>query len=352
MNQTLNLKDLSRWIFFFLLFGMFIFINIPFFMPFLLAGIFALGLEDFINKFRAKTKLNRGFCIFLTLVSGFLIFLAPVSLAIYRGIVYFSQMKTVDPDKLMGQTKNLKDLLISNLQRVSEWTGLDLANPAQTTIEKVTQKIGEILLKASTDFFSQLPAILLGLLVFIIFLSIFLSKSQKIKEFVLRFTVLEKKFSESIIKISKESCSVTLFSTLVIGVIQAFIIGIGSLIFNEGDFWLVLAVTFFVAFIPVIGAAPVGFFLSLLAFIGGRTGSGIGMAVFATIAGTIDNFLKPLLVGKEHKLSPVIGFTSVLGAIIMIGLPGLLIGPVVMNLFAGTSALLFENKEKIYTVYP
>lgn len=338
-NQTT-----TRSVLFIILLSIFIYINLPFAMPIILAGIFALGLEDFIRKFNEVTSFKRSWCIFLTLFAGFILFWTPLSLAVYRVIIYFTQQQTMDPDKLLGQASHIKNLIISNLQKISEWTGYDVATPAQTAIEKILRRAGEILLKASTEFLTQLPSILLGTLVFAVLVFVFLLKSSRIKEFVMRYSFLDEPTTGSLIRISKYSCSVTLFSTLVIGIFQAFIIGLGSLIFSEGDFWLVLAVTFFVSFIPVIGAAPVGYVLAILAFIGGRTGDGIGMAVVATIAGSVDNVVKPLLVGRENKISPVIGFTSVVGAIIMLGLPGLLLGPVIMNLFAGTSALLLKNE--------
>lgn len=321
------------------------FINAPFAMPFILAGIFSLGLNDFIDKVSRITKLKRGLCIFLTLFAGLALFWTPLSVAIYRGITHFTQPQTIETEKIVGQIKILNELFINNLKKLSDWIGYDLAGPVQTMIENIVKRLGEILFKNSTEFLSQLPSILLATFVFTIFVFFLLLRSSRIKEFVIRYSVFNSDLTNALINVSKYSCSTTLFSTLVIGLIQASIIGLGSLILGEGDFWLVLTVTFFVSFIPVIGAAPVGFFLSILAFIGGRTGSGIGLAIIATIAGSIDNILKPLLVGRENKISPIIGFTCVVGAIIMIGLPGLLIGPVVMNLFVGTSSILLKNGE-------
>lgn len=320
------------------------FINAPFAMPFILAGIFSLGLNDFIEKISRITKLKRSLCIFMTLFTGLALFWTPLSVAIYRGILHFTQPQTIETEKIVGQIKNLKDFFIKNLKNLSDWTGYDLAGPVQSMIENILKRLGEILFKNSTEFLSQLPSTLLATFVFTILVFLLLLRSSRIKEFVIRYSVFNSDLTNELINVSKFSCSTTLFSTLVIGLIQAFIIGFGSLILGEGDFWLVLTVTFFVSFIPVIGAAPVGYLLSILAFIGGRTGAGIGMAIIATVAGSIDNILKPMLVGRENKISPIIGFTCVVGSIIMIGLPGLLIGPVVMNLFVGTSSLLLKNE--------
>lgn len=332
-----------RWAMLCLLVAAFLFINWPFLGPLVLAGIFALGLNDFIGSLSRKTKLSRPVCVTLALLAGLAIFWIPITLAIYRIVVHISQPQAIEKDRIVSQIHNLKDFVIEFLQKVSNWTGTDVAGPARGMLENILQKTGEIIFNYSSQFLGQLPAILLGSFVFTIVLLVLLLKASQVREVVIKYSPFPTDTTDRLVHVFRASCSVTLFSTLVIGLIQACIIGLGSLIFGEGDFWLVLTVTFFVSFIPVIGAAPVGFLLAVLAFIGGRTGSGIGLTIVAIIAGSIDNVLKPFMVGKENNINPVIGFTCVVGAIIMMGLPGLLIGPVIMNLFVGVSPILLKD---------
>lgn len=344
MSEFLKIKThWFHWILLLALLGAFIYINLPFLVPLVLAGIFALGMYDMIERLSTKTKLNRQSWIAICMLAGLGVFWIPLSLAIYRIVVYINRPSNLESDKILEQLNNLKNFALDGLQKLSDWSGTDLAGPARDVMEKVLQKMGALALQFSTHLLGQLPSILLLSFVFMIALVVLLLKASGIKSFVMSYSPLKAETTESLVAICKRSCAVTLFSTLVIGLIQASLIGVGSLIFGEGDFWLVLTITFFVSFIPVIGAAPVGYLLALLAFIGDRTGSAIGMAIVATISGSIDNILKPFLVSGEQKISPVIGFTCVVGAIIMMGLPGLLIGPVIMNLFVGMSPLLLKD---------
>lgn len=344
MVEILKEKEaLVRWIILIALFSAFLYINWPFLGPLFLASIFALGLTDIISKLSIKTKLSRGTCVALVLFSGFSLFWVPIALAIYRIIVHINQPQTIETDQIISQIHSLKEVVLQLLQKVSDWTGTDVAGPARSLLENVLKKTGEILFNYSSQILGQLPSILLATFVFVITLLVLLLKADSTKSLTLKYSPFKEEVTEQLIEIFKSSCSTTLFSTFFIGIIQAFIIGLGSLIFGEGDFWLVLTITFFVSFIPVIGAAPVGLLLAILAFIGGRTGSGIGLLVIALIAGSIDNILKPFLVGKESNINPLIGFTCVVGSIIMLGLPGLLIGPVIMNLFVGIVPLLLKD---------
>lgn len=344
MIQVFKAKDeFIRWLLIIILIIGFTFINWPFLVPLALAGIFALGLNDFILAVSRKTKWRHNHVVPLTLTFGLALFWVPLALAIYRVIVNINQPQAIETDQIVKQIHSLKEFVLTNLQRVSEWTGSDLATPARGVLESTLKKTGEITLSYSSQILGQLPAIILASFVFILVLYLLLLKSKELKRSLIHYSPLSTETVNSLLLVLKKSCSITLFSTLVVGLIQASLIGLGSLLFNEGDFWLVLTVTFLFSFIPVIGAAPMGFFLALLAFLADRTGAAIGLTIVAIIAGSIDNFVKPLIMSGSSSISPVIGFTCVVGAVIMFGLPGLLLGPVIMNLFVGMMPLLLKK---------
>lgn len=343
------LKGKSNWIVglvLFALLALFIYINLPFLLPATLAGIFALGLNDFVNRHVHKRKIPRWLMITLLMFSGLAIFFLPLFLATYRIVTIAKVPENLSSGHIAEQFTVLQNFMVSLVQKFSDFTGVDLTSPVRETLDNLLHKVGELVFTSSSQFISSMPIVAFNTFLFLLFLVVLLAHAGSLKDFVLKHSPLEEPLTEKFVQILKVSCSTTLFSTFIIGVIQATIIGLGSLIFSEGDFWIVTPITFVLSFIPVIGAAPVGFVLAALAFIGGRTGSGIGMVGFSLVASSIDNILKPILVGgKDLKVSPVIAFTCVLGSIIMIGLPGLLIGPVVMSvLFRMAPVLLSELK--------
>lgn len=340
-----NKESLVRGLVFAVLLLGFSVINFPFVIPLALGGIFALGLQDIIEKTSLRTGVRRGWWILLTLFSGVLIFILPIFLALYRLAVWIMTPENLERGRIMGQFNVAKNFFVDSLAKVSEWTGTDIATPARDTLESILHRTGEMILSYSTTFAGELPAIVMALLVFLVGVGVMLFNDKEIRRFTIDYSVFDRELTEKIIVVFKKSCAITLFSTFVIGLIQAFTIGIGSLIFGEGDFWLVVTITFFVSFIPVIGAAPVGFALALLAFLGDRIGPGIGLTLIAIFAGTIDNILKPFLVSGDFNVNPLIGFTSVVGAIVVFGLPGLLLGPVIMNIFVGVSPLLLKDRK-------
>ncbi|WP_413584307.1 AI-2E family transporter [Bdellovibrio sp. HCB274] len=341
-------SELITWIILLLMAGLFTYINLPFLLPLILAGIFAMGLINFANRMCAKTRAPRWLSLACLTIVGLALVWLPLTLATYRIGVHLASPQEFAATPVMTQLQNLQKSGLNLLKQATQWTGYDLVTPAQGMIASVFGKVGNWALAFSSALVTQLPGILFNFFIFVVFLYALLLKAAPIKEFVIRYSLVDDKLTENLIKVAKEACAVTLFSTFVIGVIQAFFIGIGGLIFGEGDFWLVVTVTFVVSFIPIIGAAPVGFLLAILAFIGDRIGPAIGMAIVATLAGTIDNILKPILAGNmgDQKINPLVGFTCVIGAVIMFGIPGLLFGPVIMNLAYGTIPLLLNHLKR------
>lgn len=116
------------------------------------------------------------------------------------------------------------------------------------------------------------------------------------------------------------------------------IVAVGASLFGFYEFFLIFVITFTLSFIPVIGAAPMSFVLAITAFIMGNSGNGIGLLVVTLIAGSIDNIIKPYVVSsKEAGIHPIIALMGIIGAIFVFGLPGLLLGPLLLQL--GTELL-------------
>ena len=73
--------------------------------------------------------------------------------------------------------------------------------------------------------------------------------------------------------------------------------------------------------------------------------AGILLFVGSLIIGSVDNLLRPKLVGKETALHPIWILIGTLGGIIQFGIMGFIIGPVVMTIFLALLEM-FENKIK------
>lgn len=122
--------------------------------------------------------------------------------------------------------------------------------------------------------------------------------------------------------------------TLLIGVLQGALAGIAFAVAGVPNavFWgTVMAV---LSIIPGIGSALVWVPASVILIAQGSVFSGIALMAFcAVVVGSIDNLLRPILVGKHTDMHELMIFFGTLGGLFMFGMAGLLIGPVIASLF-------------------
>jgi predicted PurR-regulated permease PerM len=74
-----------------------------------------------------------------------------------------------------------------------------------------------------------------------------------------------------------------------------------------------------------------------------------GIALFlwgALIVGSIDNFLKPLLIGSRLRLPILILFFSILGGLKLFGIIGLILGPMIITLLLALLDLYMKEYVK------
>ena len=94
------------------------------------------------------------------------------------------------------------------------------------------------------------------------------------------------------------------------------------------------AVMAILSLLPAVGAALVWVPVSLYLMLSGALWQGISLMVYGVfVISMVDNFLRPLLVGKETRLPDYLVLISTLGGIAIFGLNGLVLGPVIAALF-------------------
>ena len=126
----------------------------------------------------------------------------------------------------------------------------------------------------------------------------------------------------------------TLKGTFLIGILQGGLAGIAFAIagIDNAVFWgTVMAV---LSIIPSVGSALVWAPASAILIIQGSVISGVGLLIFCgLVVGSLDNVLRPMLVGKDTRMHELMIFFGTLGGIMMFGIAGIFIGPLIASLF-------------------
>ena len=126
----------------------------------------------------------------------------------------------------------------------------------------------------------------------------------------------------------------TLKGSLLIGILQGGLAGIAFAVagIDNAVFWgSVMAV---LSVIPSIGSALIWGPACVILIMQGSVGAGVGLLIFcAIVVGSLDNVLRPILVGKDTKMHELMIFFGTLGGIMMFGISGIFIGPLIASLF-------------------
>lgn len=90
----------------------------------------------------------------------------------------------------------------------------------------------------------------------------------------------------------------------------------------------------FFSLLPAIGAGLIWIPVAVYLLATGAIWQGVILIIFgALIIGLVDNFLRPILVGKDTKMPDYVVLVSTVGGLATFGLNGLVIGPVIAAMF-------------------
>jgi predicted PurR-regulated permease PerM len=113
--------------------------------------------------------------------------------------------------------------------------------------------------------------------------------------------------------------------------IQAFLVGAGFLVAGIPGAGLWALLSFFLAIIQ-IGVGPVVIGVLIYAFIKMSTLTAVLLTIYCIIPMTVDNVLKPLLLGRKAPAPMLVVFLGAIGGFIAFGTIGLFVGAVVLSL--------------------
>jgi predicted PurR-regulated permease PerM len=107
------------------------------------------------------------------------------------------------------------------------------------------------------------------------------------------------------------------------------------------------AVMALLSLLPAVGAALVWGPIALYYFFSGALVQGIGLTLWgAFVIGLVDNVLRPILVGKDTRMPDYLVLVATLGGIVIFGLNGFVIGPVIAAVFLVSWDMLASARQQ------
>lgn len=202
-------------------------------------------------------------------------------------------------------------------------------------------KAGELVGSASGFVFNTLSATTRATVVFIFHFVVllytmffFLTDGPRLLRVVMSYLPLTEADKERMLGNFVSVTRATLKGTLLIGAAQGILAGLAfwAVGIEGAIFWGTVMTV--MSTIPGIGSAIVWVPAAIILLAIGQVWQGISLAVFcAIVVGSVDNLLRPALVGRDTRMHELLIFFSTLGGLLLFGGMGFILGPVLAALF-------------------
>ncbi len=235
---------------------------------------------------------------------------------------------------LQGSVESLLDPNSPTTGRFLRWLGqyvdINRLRSQEFLVERLKNLSGQI---GARTF--NLATGLLTIIVeifFVIFTMYYLFRDgERIREALKNALPLETSQAHEIFLRTRDVISASVYGVLVIATIQGALGGLAFWFLGLPSPLVWGVVMMFMSMIPVLGAFIVWIPAAIYLLATGQIWQGVVLIVWgALVIGSIDNFLRPKLVGEKTRLHELLIFFSVLGGLQVFGVLGLVLGPVVV----------------------
>jgi predicted PurR-regulated permease PerM len=316
-----------------LFFLLFLRLVAPFFEALVLAAVFSALLFPFYAKLRRRLKRD-GIAALATTLIALLVVVLPLTVLVgvfAREAVRVSEVVAplVDGNNDVRELSGVVPRWLPYRNQVLQRTGEVIKQTGTFVVDRLTQAT------QSTVIF------LLNLFVMLYSMFYFFMRGPQLLAFLDDYTPLLDDDKREIARKGVEVTRATLKSILIIGTLQG---ALGGAAFwaagiESPVFWgLVMAVA---SALPSVGTALVWVPAAVVLFVRGDTAAALALTAWcALVVSSLDNVIRPHLVGNDARMPDLVVLLSTLGGITMFGASGIIIGPVLAGLFL-TSVHIF-----------
>lgn len=314
--------------------AMFIVMIYPFLMAIFMAGLLSAMARPFHQWLTGKIRGRKYLASALTII--ILITLILVPLTALTGVVVsqaISVGQSVTPwiEAFIKEPGTLDEYiaLIPHYEHILPYRDM--------IIEKAGQAVG-IISNMLVGYLSSMTVVtvtaIFNLIIMLYTMFYFLIMGDVLLNRILYYLPMTHADEERLLKRFTSVARATMKTTIIIGILQGGICGFAFWLadIQGAVFWgTVMAV---MSIIPALGTAIIWVpTLIILALGSDFSGVLILLILCGGLAGNLDNVLRPRLVGRDTKMHDLFVLFGTLGGIVMFGVLGIIIGPIISALF-------------------
>jgi predicted PurR-regulated permease PerM len=299
-------------------------VMIGFLLPLFLATLLTILFQPLHARIQRACHSHDRLAAAITTLAILLIVLVPIGYVLFRATAEaITMLRQPGGPQLDRETVNrLVDEL--NKRFGLELSGPDLIKTAVSNAREIFEPV-----------VTKTPAIvgtwLINCLVTVFALYYFLADGHDLTDSAIQLIPLDARYQRTLISKFVELSRAVTSASLLVAVAQGALIGAGYYFAGVHGLFLLIMLTMFASFIPLVGSSLVwGSCCVWLYFAHDYTPATMLLVWSIVVVIFTDNLLKPLVLHGQAKLHPLLALLSVLGGVQMLGPLGIFVGPMVV----------------------
>lgn len=203
-----------------------------------------------------------------------------------------------------------------------------------TTIDSGTANFSSLTLNSLVNIILNFPTVALHLflLSFVFFFT--LRDEEKLREFVSELSPFNKVQERVLVNQFKNITQSIVYGQVLVGLLQGLLAGLGFLIFGVENVLILTMLAIVLSIIPIIGPGIVYFPVFIYMLLAVNPLIAIGFLIYnMVLVSSIDNILRAHIVSRSTGHSQVIILIGMIGGLLVFGVLGLILGPLILAYF-------------------
>ena len=342
---------LEHWSFLLLLVGvsiLFIWVTWPFVGPVMWATLAAIMFQPLYRWSLKVARGKRNLAATLSLFIIFVVVLLPAlwigSLVVEEAIQLVNTLRA-NPIDLAGLAEDTFAMLPQSAQQFAHDNGWTDISEMQRRVQELLGESAGIIAQEAVSLGSGAVGFVLSFTIGLYVLFFLLRDGKRIGETILHSAPLEREIADRLAERFLGIVRAVIKGSGVVGIVQGALGGIMLWIAGVPSALLLGVLMAILALIPAVGTALVWAPAGIWLIVAGEVWTGIFvLAAGFIIISSVDNVLRPILVGRDTGIPDWIILVTTLGGISLAGFSGIVLGPLVAGLFLASWSILQEQR--------
>lgn len=231
-------------------------------------------------------------------------------------------------------SQQIQNWLKESSQDYSRWLPIG-TEELMAGIHSGIKSLGQVIIDLLKALLKGIPTVMLETFVLVLTVFFTLRDGPAAERFLSNSISFRARNIQVIEKAFYDSCYSAIVASILTGLLQALLVGIGALITHIPNIILVCFLTFIGSFLPMIGTTPIMVGILIYFAVKADYTSLVIFSVIATLVGISDNIARPFFLKGKTPIHAFPAFVFTFGAIAAVGFYGLFLGPVAAGVLTG-----------------